>query len=77
MLPKPLQWWRKSVDPYRQEGDTLMLGLWNGLKKQLESGVRTGCFVEKFMEVDYQKLGITEMQAAWAAGSMIEAGSGS
>jgi hypothetical protein len=52
------------------------MGLWNDLKKRLNAGVRTGCFAEKFQEEDYLAMGISETQAAYAAGSMIEAGSG-
>lgn len=75
-LPNSLQWWRWNVDPYRKEGDKLMLGLWNDLKKRLDTGEHTGCFVEKFMEHDYPKMGISQLEAAWVAGSMIEAGAG-
>ncbi|KIW99521.1 uncharacterized protein Z518_11260 [Rhinocladiella mackenziei CBS 650.93] len=53
------------------------MSLWNGLKKQLEAGIRTGCFVEKFMETDYPQMGISEIEAAYIAGTMIEAGSDS
>ncbi|KAF9890591.1 hypothetical protein FE257_005722 [Aspergillus nanangensis] len=74
-LPKKLQWWRWKMEPSRRQGDELMLRLWNNLKKQREMGIRTGCFVERFMETNYLKLGISDLQAAWVAGSMIEAGS--
>ncbi|OAL52785.1 cytochrome P450 [Pyrenochaeta sp. DS3sAY3a] len=74
-LPESLQWWRWKVDPWRKEGDAMMLRLWNELRSQFEKGIRTGCFVETFLESGYEKKGITELQAAWVAGSMIEAGS--
>ena len=38
--------------------------------------IRTGCFAEKFMENDYPKIGISKDQAAYVAGTMIEAGIG-
>jgi hypothetical protein len=75
-LPKPLQWWRKKYEPYHQKELQLWLGLWKALKDQMGKGIRTGCFAEKFMEVDYPKMGISENQAAYVAGTMIEAGSG-
>lgn len=64
------------MEPFRKQGDELMLRLWNGLNKQREAGIRTGCFVERFIETNYPKLGISDLEAAWVAGSMIEAGSG-
>ncbi len=75
-LPHPLQWWRRKYEPYHQMELNLWLGLWNGLKKRLDAGERTDCFAEKFMQVDYVKMGISENQAAYVAGTMIEAGSG-
>lgn len=75
-LPKILQWWRRKYEPYHQKEVELWMGLWNGLKKQLAAGIRTGCFVENFIEADYPKMGISEVQAAYVAGTMIEAGSG-
>ena len=75
-LPRSLQWWRKKYEPYHRKELQLWLGLWSGLKNQIAKGIRTGCFAEKLMEVDYPKMGISENQAAYVAGTMIEAGSG-
>lgn len=75
-LPKRLQWWRRKYEAYHQKEADLWLGLWNGLKSQVASGNRTGCFAERLLEEDYPALGISEIQAAYVAGSMIEAGSG-
>lgn len=75
-LPRVLHWWRYKYEPYHQKELDLWLGLWNELKERLAQGVRTGSFSENFMEVDYPKLGISEAQAAYIAGTMIEAGSG-
>ncbi|KIW12380.1 hypothetical protein PV08_09657 [Exophiala spinifera] len=74
-LPRALQWWRPKWEAYHQKEVELWMGLWNDLKKQLNAGVRTGCFAEKFQEEDYLAMGISEVQAAYVAGSMIEAGS--
>jgi hypothetical protein len=75
-LPKSLQWWRRKYQPDHQFEVDLWMGLWKDLKKRLDAGIRTGCFAEKFMEEDYPAMGISEVQAAYVAGSMIEAGSG-
>ena len=75
-LPKPLQWWRPKWEAYHEEEAQLWMGLWTDLKNQLNAGIRTGCFAEKFQEEDYLAMGISELQAAYVAGSMIEAGSG-
>ncbi|KIW46589.1 uncharacterized protein PV06_02254 [Exophiala oligosperma] len=74
-LPRPLQWWRWKYEPYHQKELQLWLGLWKDLQNQMAKGIRTGCFAEKFMEVDYPKMGVSENQAAYVAGTMIEAGS--
>ncbi|KAI1611927.1 cytochrome P450 [Exophiala viscosa] len=74
-LPRSLQWWRKKYEPYHQKELQLWLGLWRALKSQVAKGIYTGCFAEKFMENDYPKMGISENQAAYVAGTMIEAGS--
>ena len=63
-LPKSLQWWRAKYESAHQKEVNLWMGLWNGLKKQLEAGIRTECFVEKFMETDYPSMGISDVEAA-------------
>ena len=75
-IPKPLQWWRSPWDGYHLKELELWRGLWRRLQKQLEAGTRTGCFAERLMEEDVPKLGISEDQGAYMAGTMIEAGSG-
>ena len=75
-LPKQLQWWRFQWEQYHLKELELWRGLWKRLKKQLEAGVYTGCFAERLMEEDVPKLGISEDQGAYMAGTMIEAGSG-
>ncbi|KAF2028133.1 cytochrome P450 [Setomelanomma holmii] len=42
---------------------------------QMETKQAPDCFVKQFIESNYEKQGITELQAAFLAGSMIEAGS--
>lgn len=76
-LPNQLQWWRYKWEGFHQKELELWRGLWSRLKKQLEGGTRTDCFAERLMEEDVPKLGISEDQGAYMAGTMIEAGSGS
>ena len=76
IVPKRLQWWRIKYEPYHRKEAELWLGLWNSLKKKIQAGIHTECFVEKFMEVDYPRMGISEVQGAYVAGTMLEAGMG-
>ncbi len=75
-IPKQLQWWRAKYEKYHRKEVELWLGLWNSLKKQVQAGIHTECFVDKFMEVDYPRMGISETQGAYVAGTMLEAGMG-
>jgi cytochrome P450 len=51
------------------------MSFWSTLKTQIETKQAPDCFVKQFIESDYEKQGISELQAAFLAGSMIEAGS--
>jgi cytochrome P450 len=74
-LPPRLQWWRKGVKPYFEKQANLWMSFWSTLKTQMETKQAPECFVKQFIESDYEKQGISELQAAFLAGSMIEAGS--
>ncbi|KAI4613117.1 hypothetical protein J4E83_007528 [Alternaria metachromatica] len=74
-LPPQLQWWRKAVKPYFDKQANLWMSFWSTLKTQMETKQAPECFVKQFIESDYEKQGISELQAAFLAGSMIEAGS--
>ncbi|EMD85182.1 hypothetical protein COCC4DRAFT_66509 [Bipolaris maydis ATCC 48331] len=74
-LPPKLQWWRKDVKPYFEKQAKLWMSFWSTLKTQMETKQAPECFVKQFIESDYEKQGISELQAAFLAGSMIEAGS--
>jgi hypothetical protein len=63
-ISKRLQWWRAKYEKYHLKEVELWTGLWNSLKKQVQAGIHTKCFVEKFMEVDYPRMGISEAQGA-------------
>ncbi|OAL07244.1 cytochrome P450 76C3 [Phaeosphaeriaceae sp. SRC1lsM3a] len=74
-LPLSLQWWRKGLKPYFDKQANLWMSFWSSLKTQMETKQAPECFVKQFIESDYEKQGISELQAAFLAGSMIEAGS--
>jgi cytochrome P450 len=74
-LPRRLQWWRKGVKPYFDKQANLWMSFWSTLKTQMETKQAPECFVKQFIESDYEAQGISELQAAFLAGSMIEAGS--
>jgi cytochrome P450 len=74
-LPPRLQWWRKGVKPYFDKQANLWMSFWSTLKTQMETKQAPECFVKQFIESDYENQGISELQAAFLAGSMIEAGS--
>ncbi|KAH8732630.1 cytochrome P450 76C3 [Phaeosphaeriaceae sp. PMI808] len=74
-LPLSLQWWRSGLKPLFDKQANLWMSFWTSLKTQLQTKQAPECFVKQFIESDYQKQGISELQAAFLAGSMIEAGS--
>lgn len=74
-LPESMQWWRKRLRPYFDKQARLWTSLWSTLKTQTEIKQAPACFVKHFIESDYESQGIGELQAAFLAGSMIEAGS--
>jgi len=74
-LPPRLQWWRKSLKPYFDRQANLWMSLFSSLRTQMETKQAPACFVKQLIENDFELQGITEMQAAFLAGSLIEAGS--
>ncbi|ORY05703.1 putative O-methylsterigmatocystin oxidoreductase [Clohesyomyces aquaticus] len=75
LLPKQLQWWRPSLKPLFDRQAKLWMSLWSGLKTQMETGHAPECFVKQVISSDYASHGVSELQAAFLAGSLIEAGS--
>ncbi|KAI8940528.1 hypothetical protein NX059_004206 [Plenodomus lindquistii] len=74
-LPPRLQWWRKGLEPYFNKQAKLWMSLFNSLKTQIETKSAPECFVKQLIDSDFASQGISELQAAFLAGSMIEAGS--
>lgn len=74
-LPVRLQWWRSGLKPLFDKQANLWMSFFSSLKTQMETKSAPECFVKRFIESDYPSQGITDLQAAFLAGSMIEAGS--
>ncbi|KAH7124130.1 cytochrome P450 76C3 [Dendryphion nanum] len=75
LLPPRLQWWRGSLKPLFDRQANLWMSLWGSLKTKMETGQAPECFVKQVIESKYEAQGISEIQAAFLAGSLIEAGS--
>ncbi|KAF1996676.1 cytochrome P450 [Amniculicola lignicola CBS 123094] len=74
-LPPRLQWWRPSFKPLFDRQANLWMSFWTSLKTQMEIKQAPECFVKQVIENGYENQGISELQAAFLAGSLIEAGS--
>ncbi|KPI39709.1 Fumitremorgin C synthase [Cyphellophora attinorum] len=75
IIPRSLQWWRKSASLLYEHQLSLWMKYWKTLKQQIRQGSAPECFVRDFAATDYEDQGISEEQAAFVAGTMIEAGS--
>ncbi|KAL4880299.1 cytochrome P450 [Aspergillus karnatakaensis] len=74
-LPAWMQWWRnEAMQSYNRQA-ALWMKYWTGLKSQMDQGRAPDCFVKQFIETDYEKSNISELQASFLAGTLIEAGS--
>lgn len=71
-LPVFLQWWRKRALRYQQRQATIWMKYWTDLKAQIDQKNAPECFVKQFAETDYRAQGISELQCAFVAGTMIE-----
>ncbi|EXJ76403.1 uncharacterized protein A1O5_00911 [Cladophialophora psammophila CBS 110553] len=74
-LPTALQSWRKRALQYQERQTRAWMKFWNDLKIQIDLGKAPECFVKQWLETDWEKQEISELQAAYVAGTMIEAGS--
>lgn len=68
-LPIWMQWWRKSIEPCYQRQARIWMKYWTSLRTKIDTNQAPECFVKQFVETDYQKQGISELQAAFMAGS--------
>lgn len=74
-LPPRLQWWRAGLKPLFNRQANLWMSFWSSLRTQMETKQAPECFVKQVIESNYEKQGVSELQAAFLAGSLIEAGS--
>ncbi|KAK5080715.1 hypothetical protein LTR05_008419 [Lithohypha guttulata] len=74
-IPLGLQWWRPRAQRYSRRQTSLWMKYWTDLRRAINEKRAPDCFVKQFAETDYIKQGIDEVQAAYVAGTMIEAGS--
>lgn len=72
IIPRPLQWWRPYGEKLHGLEATLWLRLWRQLAAKVESGSDEYCYVRGFMESKYKEMGVSELQGAYVAGTMIE-----
>jgi hypothetical protein len=72
ILPKKLQWWRSYGEKLHALEANLWLRLWRELGAKIENGTAPFCYVRGFMEQKWKEMGVSELQAAYVAGSMIE-----
>ncbi|KIW06079.1 uncharacterized protein PV09_03250 [Verruconis gallopava] len=75
-LPSVLvqNWWKIGRE-WHAHDSAVFLELYRDLVAKIESGTAPDCFVKDFYLADPEKNGIDEEGAAYAAGSMVEAGS--
>jgi len=70
-LPTWLQWWRKPLMKCQQRQANIWMKYWTTLKQQMAEQKAPDCFVKQFIETDYEKQDISEIQAAFVAGCML------
>lgn len=71
-LPIALQWWRKRALQYQHRQTKIWMKYWTNLMHQIDQKRAPECFVKQFAETDYKAQGISEVQGAFVAGTMIE-----
>ncbi|KAE8404047.1 cytochrome P450 [Aspergillus pseudonomiae] len=74
-LPAQMQLWRKAALQSFHRQAAIWMKYWTRLKTQMDLNQAPECFVKQFIETDYEKNDISELQASFVAGTMIEAGS--
>jgi len=70
-LPTWMQWWRKAALQSFNRQAAIWMKYWTQLKEQMALNSAPECFVKQFIETDYEKNGISELQAAFVAGSTL------
>jgi hypothetical protein len=68
-IPVFMQWWRRAAQQSFNRQAAIWMKYWTQLKAQMNLNQAPECFVKQFIETDYEKNGISELQAAFVAGS--------
>jgi hypothetical protein len=71
IIPVSLQWWRPRALKYQERQTKIWVRYWDTLMKQIKEGRAPNCFVKQFAETDYKDQGISDVQAAYVAGSKL------
>lgn len=66
--------WRTYGKGVFERTSKVYLGLWRELREKVDKGVAPACFCKDFMTSDFEKQGMDELQAAYQAGGLVEAG---
>jgi len=67
--------WRSYGKKVFEHDSQVYLSLWRELQEKVKNGTAPPCFCQDFMTSDLDKQGIDELQAAYQAGGLVEAGS--
>lgn len=67
--------WRSFGEACCAHDSAVYLELWENLKKEVAEGKANPCFCKDFYESNPEKIGIDNLQAAYQAGGLVEAGS--
>ncbi|KAI8665702.1 hypothetical protein NCS56_01006900 [Fusarium sp. Ph1] len=74
-LPNWMHWWNSDLKKIEERQSEAWLRYWNQMKDKIDKGEAPDCFGRQFVEAGYRQKGISELQAAYVCGTMIEAGS--
>lgn len=71
-IPTFLQWWRPRALKYQNRQTKIWMKFWNNLMYEIKQKRAPECFVKQFVSTDYKAQGISDLQGAFVAGTMIE-----
>lgn len=67
--------WRSKAKKVFEHDSKVYLDLWNKLKKEVDDGTASDCFVKEFYLKNPGRHGIDDLLAAYTCGGLVEAGS--
>ena len=66
--------WRSFGEAVHKHDAAVYLDLWETLKREVAAGTAKACFCKDFLLSEPEKVGIDNLQAAYQAGGLVEAG---